>query len=63
MNETLTPTEQAALAEYQAWARRLELERWTRYATDPDEALRQLIARERFTSPAARNGYRPRSHR
>lgn len=53
----LTDVEKAALAEHEEWKRRLELERWTRYATDPDQALQELIAREKFSSPAQIAGY------
>lgn len=36
----------AALEEALVDMRRLELERWTRYQTDPDAALRDLVRRE-----------------
>lgn len=54
-----TPLEQAVLDEHAQWVRRLELERWTRYTTDPDQALRDLIARELAPNPATANRYRP----
>lgn len=54
MTTTTLPTEadyqqllqQRALAEYQDWARRLEMERWTTSGQDPDQALRELVRRE-----------------
>lgn len=47
-----------ALAEAIHDMRRLELERWTRYETDPDVAIRKLIRREQVKTPAQVNHYK-----
>lgn len=45
----------AALAEWEAWKARLELERWTTSDRDPQEAIRTLVAREFVTPSEIRN--------
>lgn len=53
-----TLLEVAALAEYDRWRERLELERWTTSGQDPQVALKELIARESPGSPAFQMHYR-----
>ena len=50
-----TRINEAALAEWEAWKARLELERWTTSNRDPVEAIRTLVAREFVTPVEIRN--------
>ena len=54
----------AALEEYNTWASRLELERWTTSRQDPKQAIRELIRREYVTPTkiAQQYRYQPKGH-